>query len=68
MTGFFVRICRAGKWQPVDVAEMTDDELDVFFDTFDVERARSWAKSLAKWIRDHVEPAAELARRNKVRP
>lgn len=57
MTGFFVRICRDGKWQSLDVVELTDDELEKFFDAkdFSGERLASWAKSLAKWIRDHVE-------------
>ena len=53
VTGFLVRIKRDGKFQPVDVAAMTDDELDAF------ERAHPslgwpWAKALAKWIRNHV--------------
>lgn len=57
MTGFFVRICRDGKWQPVDVAEMTDDELEKFLNPAELsgERLAAWAKALAKWIRDNVK-------------
>ncbi len=55
MTGFFVRVCRDGKWQALDIAEMTDAELDEFFATVERMRAIAWAKSLAKWIRDNVK-------------
>jgi hypothetical protein len=57
MTGFYVRICRDGKWQAIDVAEMTDDELEKFFDAQGLtpERLAAWARSLAKWIRDNVK-------------
>ena len=55
MTGFFVRVCRDGKWQALDITEMTDAELDEFFATVERMRAVAWAKSLAKWIRDNVK-------------
>ena len=56
-TGYVVRICRAGKWQAVDVAEMTDDELEKFFDPKELspERLAAWSKALAKWIRENVK-------------
>ena len=59
MTGFFIRIMRGGKAQNVDVAEMTDAELDAFFDGVDVDRAAAWAKALAKWIRDNIVRAID---------
>jgi len=58
MTGFFVRICREGNWQPIDIAEMTDAELDDYFATIGPDRAAAWAKALAKWIRENVKTVA----------
>jgi len=57
MTGFYVRICRDGKWQAVDIGEMTDDELEKFFDSKELsgERLAAWVQALAKWIRDNVK-------------
>jgi hypothetical protein len=54
MTGYHVRMKRDGEWQNLDVAELTDAELE------DWERVQSgdgwpWAIALAKWIRDNVK-------------
>lgn len=56
-TGYVVRICRDGKWQAVDVAEMTDAELEEFFDSAKLsgERLAAWVQALARWIREHVK-------------
>jgi len=54
MTGYFVRIERDGKWQPVEVDQMTDQELEAFFSD-SRETARRWAIVLAKWIRENVK-------------
>lgn len=57
MTGYFVRIERAGKWQPVEVDRMTDEELSNFFEAKEKDNpasSRAWAIALAKWIRDNV--------------
>ena len=54
VTGFLVRIKRDGKYQPVDVATMTDDELDAL-ERDQPDRGWPWAKALAKWIRNHVK-------------
>lgn len=52
MTGYFIRIERDGKWQAVELDQMTDEELEVFFK--DNPASTKWAISLAKWIRDNV--------------
>ncbi len=54
MTGYFVRIERDGKFQPVEVDQMTDQELEAFFSD-SRETARRWAIALAKWIRENVK-------------
>lgn len=52
VTGYFLRIPRGGKWQVVDVARMTDDELRTHFEREDnAVRLRHWVVSLATWIR-----------------
>lgn len=52
MTGYFVRIERDGKWQAVELDQMTDEELEVFFK--DNPASTKWAIGLGKWIRDNV--------------
>ena len=54
VTGIFVRIQRAGHWDAIDIAALTDAELETFFQTDDPERLRKFAIGLAKWIRDYV--------------
>lgn len=58
MTGYSVRIKRGEKWGPVDVDQMTDQELAEFFtakDKDDPAASRKWAIALAKWIRENVK-------------
>lgn len=54
MTGFFLRVQRDGRWQNLDIAELTDEELHTTFD----ERpdCAKWVVALAGWIRDPVGP------------
>lgn len=52
-TGYLVRIRRDGEWQPVDITDLTDFELD------DLARNQpndgwKWAKTMVQWIRDNV--------------
>lgn len=54
ITGIYVRIQRDGRWEPIDIAALTDAELDAFFSAADPDRSRKFALGLAKWIRDHV--------------
>jgi len=52
MTGFYVRIKRDEKWKPVEIDQMTDLELEIFFK--DNPASTKWAIGLAKWIRDNL--------------
>ncbi len=57
MTGYFVRIERDGKFQPVEIEAMTDEELSKFFESQEKDNpnaSRAWAIALAKWIRENV--------------
>ncbi len=55
MTDYVVRIKRDGRFELLDIDELTDAELDEFFAQFDDPTLlANWAKSLARWIRDHV--------------
>jgi hypothetical protein len=54
MTGAFVRMQRAGRWQEVEIDQLTDAELDAFAESQGPEYGWQWAKFLARWIRDHV--------------
>ena len=53
MTGAYVRIQRDDKWQVVEIDQLTDDELDKWFQDRP-DDAEKWAKFLAKWIRHNV--------------
>lgn len=52
MTGFYVRIKRGEEWEPVEIDQMTDQELETFFK--DNPASTKWAIGLAKWIRDNL--------------
>lgn len=54
-TGAFVRVVRDGRGMSLDIATLTNEELETFFaERTDPEELRRWAIFLAKWIRDHV--------------
>ena len=53
MTGAYIRIQRNGIWQPIEIDQLTDGELDDFAETQSAEGWK-WAKFLAKWIRDNI--------------
>lgn len=53
VTGIYVRIQRDGRYQSLDVATLTDSELEALFVDPDV--CRKFAIGLAAWIRDHIE-------------
>jgi hypothetical protein len=54
MTSAYVRVYRDGKWQPIEIDQLTDAELAAFADTMK-EDGWKWAKFLAAWIRDNVK-------------
>lgn len=51
MTGAYVRIEREGKWENIEIDQLTDEELDSFLPDQDPVK---WAKFLAGWIRDNI--------------
>lgn len=54
-SGFFIRWERAGKWDSLDITELTDEELAKFFSQAPSrQRVESWAVALVGWIRDNV--------------
>ena len=55
ITGAYVRVNREGKWQSIDIACLSDQELDEFFAS-DPDPKR-WAVFLSKWIRETIAPA-----------
>ncbi len=55
VTGAYVRFQRDGKWQNIEVDELSDEEWDVFEDSPDQQgRGWNWARFLGRWIRDNV--------------
>lgn len=56
MTGAFIRIQRDGKWQNIEVDQLTDDEL-AWLAVQLPKDGWKWAKFLAAWIRDNVAHA-----------
>lgn len=54
MTGAYVRVQRDGRWENVEIDQLTYDELTEFFERCEPERRTMWARFLAVWIRDNV--------------
>lgn len=57
MTGHTLTIQRDGTYQDLDIAELTDDELDEL-EARQPGAGWQWAKFLAAWIRDHARERA----------
>jgi hypothetical protein len=53
MTGAYIRIQRDGRWQNIEIDQLTDAELKEMELRFP-DRGWWWAKFLAAWIRDNV--------------
>ncbi len=54
MTGAYLRMKRNGKWENIEIDQLTNEELD------DLEKQQPtrgwiWAKFLAMWIRDTIK-------------
>jgi len=52
-TGAYIRLERDGKFVPVEIDQLTDEELETL-ERNCPEHGWLWAKFLAAWIRDHV--------------
>jgi predicted small metal-binding protein len=59
MTGYFVRAYRDGKWQSLEIDQLTDEERKAFAESQPA-RGWTWAHALASWIRDNVKDAPKL--------
>ncbi len=53
-TGAYYRIRRDGRWQSVEIDQMTDGELDAMAAMEAPHVGWKWVKFLASWIRDNV--------------
>ena len=53
-TGIYLRIKRKEGWVNVDVAEMTDEEIENFVDNMSVETAKKWVRGLFRFIREQA--------------
>jgi len=54
-TGIFIRFERDGKWQNLDIADMTTNEFTQFLASpGQQDRIDVWAIGLHKWIVEHV--------------
>jgi len=58
MTGLYLRVLRDGKWQNIEMDEMTNEELNALQEerlaNMD-NRGWAFAVALAKWIRENVK-------------
>jgi hypothetical protein len=54
-SGFYLRVQRDGKWQSLDIAEMTRLELEQFFQTREKEELIRWIVALAQYIQGFDE-------------
>jgi hypothetical protein len=54
MTGIYFRIQRNGKWEAIEIDQMTDEEMELILRTKDYEFLVSLCKGLAKFMRDRI--------------
>lgn len=54
-TGIYVRIQRGGRWENLDVCDLTDEELAAWASKMSTEESHKWVRGLVKWIREHVQ-------------
>jgi hypothetical protein len=57
MTGAYLTVRRDGRWQSVEIDQLTDAELDRFIAQMEAGGGGDlgrWVKFLAAWIRDNV--------------
>lgn len=52
MTGAYVRVKRDEKWESIEIDQLSDEELEMFF--AEETNPKRWAMFLAKWIRDNI--------------
>jgi hypothetical protein len=57
ITGYYVRAERAGRYQSLDIACLTKEELHEFLIGQGEERAIMWVQALVGWIQCNTQPA-----------
>lgn len=55
ITGAYVRVMRDGRALNLEINELTDRELDRYFESQPPLVVQRWARFLAGWIRDNVK-------------
>ncbi len=53
-TGLYVRAQRGGKWESLDLGEMTESELRAWLDSMPPTEHRKWVLGLVEWIQTNV--------------
>lgn len=53
ITGYFVRVERAGKFLSLDIAELSESEIKRVFKDEKPEKLINWIVALAHWARDN---------------
>ena len=59
MTGYYVRVQRGGRFQSLEITELTPEEFDRLAEASPPEAGWMWAKALAKWIHQNVCEATQ---------
>ena len=53
-TGFYIRFGRDGKWQNLDIADLTNEEFELFLQSHTSIQVQDWALALHLWIINNV--------------
>ncbi len=53
-TGFYIRFKRNGKWDNLDIADLTNEEFRQFLQSHPAIESQNWALALHQWIIDRV--------------
>jgi hypothetical protein len=61
MTGIYMRVKRDDKWQSLDIAELTEEELREAFKEADKDRVLMFLAAVTKWVRENLVPAESEA-------
>ena len=54
MTSAPIRVERDGRWQNIDIDELTPLELSAYLETQSAAKARAWTMSIVAWINNNV--------------
>jgi site-specific recombinase XerD len=54
MTGIYIRVKRDGKWQSLEIEQLSQEELVEVFKDADKERVILFFAAVTKWMREHL--------------